>query len=74
MKIFKFEHGEGAEIIASGNAKEAIIEFFGTIFVCLCALGFIISYLAIMIPVTIVSRIVGFCRKEITLFTGKKVG
>lgn len=28
MKIFKFEHSEGAEIVAAENAKEAIMFFF----------------------------------------------
>lgn len=28
MKIFKFDHSEGAEILASNNAKEAILYYF----------------------------------------------
>lgn len=28
MNIFKFDHGEGAEILAAANAKEAIIYYF----------------------------------------------
>lgn len=28
MKFFKFDHSEGAEIIASNNAKEAIVFYF----------------------------------------------
>lgn len=28
MKIFKFDHNEGAEILVANNAKEAIVHYF----------------------------------------------